>query len=496
MLINVGKPVEQRVFTREDRRRYRDKVRRDLDALARMLAEDRFAGDRPMTGLEVEINLVDAEGRPAMRNGEVLASIADPAWQTELGRFTIEVNVPPRRLAGTSADDLADQLRGIFDRADERARSTGCHILPVGILPTLAEADAGRDALSDDSRYALLDEQILLSRGEDIALAITGAEQLSLVVDSIAPEAACTSAQIHVQVRPDVFAGVWNAAQALAGVQIAIAANSPWLFGRQLWHETRIALFQQATDTRSEELKAQGVRPRVWFGERWVTSIFDLFEENVRYFPALLPVCEDEDPFAVLADGGAPQLSELALLNGTVYRWNRPVYAVADGEPHLRIENRVLPAGPTVIDMVANALFFHGVTKVLAEDDRPVWTRLPFAVAEDNFVRGARDGIEASVTWPGMGRLRATDLVLRHLLPLAAEGLSRFGVDPAVRDRYLGVVEQRCAARRNGALWQVEQTRWNEDRLGLDRQEALRLMTVRYGQLSRGGEPVHTWEVG
>jgi hypothetical protein len=297
-------------------------------------------------------------------------------------------------------------------------------------------------------------------------------------------------------VRPEVFAGIWNAAQSLAGVQLAIGANSPFLFGRQLWQETRIALFQQATDTRSEELKAQGVRPRVWFGERWVTSIFDLFEENVRYFPALLPVCEDEDPFAVLADGGAPELAELALLNGTIYRWNRPVYAVADGEPHLRIENRVLPAGPTVVDMVANALFFHGATKVLAEAERPVWTRLPFAVAEDNFTRGARDGIEASITWPGMGRLRATDLVLRHLLPLAAEGLSRFKVDPDVRDRYLAIVEERCASGRNGAWWQVEQTRWNENRLGLDRPEALRAMTLRYGELSRSGAPVHTWPVG
>jgi hypothetical protein len=233
----------------------------------------------------------------------------------------------------------------------------------------------------------------------------------------------------------------------------------------------------------------------VWFGERWITSIFDLFEENARYFPALLPVCEDEDPFAVLAEGGAPHLSELALLNGTIYRWNRPVYAVADGEPHLRVENRVLPAGPTVIDMVANALFFHGVTRVLAEAERPVWSRLPFAVAEDNFLRGARDGMEAQVTWPGMGRLRAADLVLRHLLPLAHEGLARFDVDKDVRQHYLGVIEDRCAARRNGAVWQIEQVRSYEAE-GADRAEALRLMTLRYGELSRVGEPVHTWPVG
>ena len=168
--------------------------------------------------------------------------------------------------------------------------------------------------------------------------------------DSITPEAACTSFQLHLQVSPAQFAQYWNAAQAIAGAQLAVGANSPFLFGKELWRETRIPLFEQATDTRPEELKEQGVRPRVWFGERWVTSVFDLFEENARYFPALLPICEDEDPAEQLARGEMPALAELSLHNGTVYRWNRPIYDVVDGRPHLRVENRVLPAGPTVVD--------------------------------------------------------------------------------------------------------------------------------------------------
>src|ERR1043165_9521183 len=173
----------------------------------------------------------------------------------------------------------------------------------------------------------------------------------------------------------------WNASQGIAGIQVAVGANSPYLFGKRLWAETRIALFEQATDTRPDELKAQGVRPRVWFGERWITSIFDLFEENVRYFPALLPVCEDEDPEAVLDQGGTPALAELRLHNGTIYRWNRPIYDVARGRPHLRVENRVLPAGPTVVDIIANAAFYFGLVRVLAEADRPVWTQMSFATA-------------------------------------------------------------------------------------------------------------------
>jgi hypothetical protein len=211
------------------------------------------------------------------------------------------------------------------------------------------------DALTANPRYKALNEQIFAARGEDIWLDIDGDERLRNSSDSIAPEAACTSVQCHLQVSPETFPAYWNAAQAIAGVQMAMGANSPFLFGRQLWRETRIALFDQASDTRSEELKEQGVRPRVWFGERWFTSVSDLFEENVRYFPALLPICSDEDPLQVLESGGVPSLAELRLHNGTVYRWNRPVYDVVGDLPHLRVDNRVLPAGPTVVDMLANA---------------------------------------------------------------------------------------------------------------------------------------------
>ena len=212
-------------------------------------------------------------------------------------------------------------------------------------------------------------------------------------------------------------------------MQLAIGANSPFFFGRELWRETRIALFEQTTDTRPEELKAQGVRPRVWFGERWITSIFDLFEENVRYFPALLPVVSDEEPMAVLESGGAPKLQELRLHNGTIYRWNRPIYDIARGRPHLRVENRVLPAGPTIVDTVANAAFYYGLVRMLVDDERPVWTQMSFSAAHDNFYAGAKDGLDARVYWPGVGEAPASELVLRRLLPMAREGLARWEVD-------------------------------------------------------------------
>jgi hypothetical protein len=292
-------------------------------------------------------------------------------------------------------------------------------------------------------------------------------------------------------VDPARFGAHWNAAQAVAGIQIALGANSPFFLQRELWRETRIPLFEQATDTRPEELKAQGVRPRVWFGERWITSIFDLFEENVRYFPALLPVVEDEDPMEVLESGGAPHLQELRLHNGTIYRWNRPIYQVVRDRPHLRVENRVLAAGPTIVDTLANAAFYYGLVRVLVDDERPIWSQMSFSAAEENFHSGARDGIEARVYWPGLGEVPAAELVLRRLLPMARDGLSRWGVDSADADRLLEIVERRCVQLTNGAAWQVAAFHRLYERL--DRGDALREMTVRYREHMHSNAPVHSW---
>jgi hypothetical protein len=279
-------------------------------------------------------------------------------------------------------------------------------------------------------------------------------------------------------------------------VQLALGANSPFLFGKELWRETRIALFEQATDTRPEELKAQGVRPRVWFGERWITSIFDQFEENVLYFPALLPICDDEDPVEVLDRGDTPTLGELRMHNGTVYRWNRPVYDVYRGQPHLRVENRVLPAGPSVVDVLANGAFYYGLLRVLSEEDRPVWTRMSFTAAEDNFNTGAKDGINAHLYWPGLGEVPATELVLRRLLPMAHAGLDAWGVDSSISDRLLGIIESRCITHVNGAEWQARTFHnIDESKQPLDRRDALREMLRRYVEHMHTNEPVHTWSL-
>ncbi|MEU1282286.1 glutamate--cysteine ligase [Streptomyces sp. NPDC005805] len=497
----MGEKVVAGGFDLSDRQRYRRKVQQCLEALDRLLAEKRFDRPRNLMGLEIELNLAGTDGMPRMMNAEVLSRIASPDFQTELGMFNLEVNIVPHRLDGHVLDQLAEEMRTGLAYADRKAGEAGAGIVMIGILPTLKQHDLVTANLSDVDRYTLLNDQIVAARGEDFTLDIAGVERLTATSSSIAPEAACTSVQLHLQVTPNRFADVWNAAQAVAAIQVAVGANSPFLFGRELWRESRPPLFQQATDTRPPELQAQGVRPRTWFGERWIDSAHDLFEENLRYFPALLPICDDEDPLRVLDDGGVPQLKELVLLNGTVYRWNRPVYGVVDGVPHLRVENRVLPAGPTVTDVIANAAFYYGLVRALAEEARPVWTRLPFEAAHENFENACRHGIDAEILWPRPGRsggvttVPVVKLVRDELLPLAAAGLDAWNIEPADRDRYLGVIEQRCKRRVNGASWQAD-TFHRALEAGLEREAALAATTRRYTELMREGEPVHTWPVG
>ncbi|MGL4177923.1 MAG: glutamate--cysteine ligase [Dermatophilaceae bacterium] len=492
----MGAEVSAQSYSREQRQRYREKVRQDLDVFERMLNTSSFEFERPMTGLEIELNLVDENQQPHFHNAQVLEAIADPGYQTELAQYNIELNVTPRPLPGDAALHLEDELRESLNTADDRAGEVGSTIVAIGILPTIMPEHYEGEWISKNNRYTALNDSIFVARGEDIFLDIEGptGERVSTYCDSIAPESACTSVQLHLQVAPHDFADHWNAAQALSAPQVALAANSPYFFGKRLHAETRIALFEQATDTRPVELKNQGVRPRVWFGERWITSIFDLFEENVRYFPTLLADITDEDPMAKLEAGIAPELSELRLHNGTIYRWNRPIYDTVGGTPHLRVENRVLPAGPTIVDVLANAAFYYGTIRMLARDDRPVWTKMSFAACEENFRRAARDGLDARLYWPGYGELSADELVLRHLLPLAHEGLRLWGVSEAVRERYLGVIEGRCTTGVNGAEWMTRAVASYEG-AGADRREALRRMVATYAAHMNAGAPVHTWPV-
>jgi gamma-glutamyl:cysteine ligase YbdK (ATP-grasp superfamily) len=495
-----GAPIPL-TFTRQDFVTNRRRVRRNVDALAQILDQFELDEDRPMTGMELEIYLVDRDLRPAMRNEEVLSALQraglGPLFQEEMGQFNIEANIPPRLISGDGLAGYEEYLRTTLNAARDAAAPLGVELAIIGILPTIWQEHAVIDFVSANPRYAALNAQFLAARNDDITISIQGrGEQLTMRTDSIMSQAANTSFQLHLQLTPAAFPAHWNASQAIAGAQLAVGANSPFLYGRRLWDETRIINFEQAVDTRPEELRVQGVRPRVWFGERWITSVFDLFEENIQFFPPLLPIEHDENPEDALAAGVVPYLGELRLHNGTVWRWNRPVYDVSpDRKPHLRVENRVLPAGPTVVDMLANTAFYFGLTRTLAAAHRPVWSHLPFGAARHNFYEASKYGLAATQVWPRLGEVPATDLVLEKLLPLAADGLAAYRVDSAVAGRLLEIIERRCTTGVNGAVWQTRTVAALEGR-GLDRAAALREMLGRYLQYMHTNEPVHTWPIG
>ena len=487
----MGDEVAATVFTGEDRKRYREKVKRCLDVFARMLSEARFDSDRRSIGLEIELNITEETGDPALANQHVLEMIADPAWQTELAQFNIEINIPPATLEGGLFSDLENAVRASLNHAEEGAQKAHTRLLMVGILPTLSEDQLSGSVLTANPRYELLNEQIFAARGEDLHLAIDGVERLSVYADTIAPEAACTSVQLHQLVDPSKFANHWNAAQCIAGIQLAVGANSPFFFGRELWRETRIALFEQATDTRSEELKAQGVRPRVWFGERWITSIFDLFEENVRFFPSLLPVVEDEEPggghrarrHAAAAGAAAAQRHDLPLEPPDLRRRPGPP-APAGREPRA-------PGRP---DGGRHAGQRRPLLRARARPGR----RRPAAVDAD-VVLGRRGELPRGRA----RRHRRPRVLARHRRGAGRRSsccasCSRWRTTGSSAGASTPPTATACSASWNAAASRNVTARMDGRHLPrlydrLDRFDALREMTVRYREHMHSNEPVHTW---
>lgn len=493
----MGENISTDRYTPRQRSRYRRLLGEDLEIFDRHLQSSSFA-DSSTIGLELELNLVDESMTPAPVNRQVLAGLNDE-YQSEIGAYNVELNHPPLAVSGQGLAQLEDGITQRLDAARAVADQHDAKVAMIGTLPTTtAEFLSDERWMTPENRYRALSNSIMESRGELVRVDASGRETGIYEFSDIAPESTCTSVQLHLQVAPERFASVWNASQAIAGVQVALAANSPLFLGRRSWHESRIPVFQQAIDTRTPELVAQGVRPRVWFGERWITSVFDLFEENVRYFAPLLPESR-EVAGTPMMQGKTPALHYLNLHNGTVWRWNRPIYAPGDELAHLRVENRLLPAGPTPMDTVADAAFYYGLVAALIDENRPVWSRLQFSDAAANFRAGAESGLGARMTWPTIGTIGVAELVASYLLPLARRGLTTLGVDGDLIDRYLAVIAGRAQRGLNGATWQLRALDrlepWGTRPGTPERQAALARLLERYLANQLTGEPVHTWEL-
>ncbi|NNF43855.1 MAG: CBS domain-containing protein [Phycisphaerales bacterium] len=493
--VRVGQtlPGLEPVFDAEKRRRFVRRVLRDLRALRRMLDAGMFDDPTRRIGAEQEYVLIDGRGRPARAGLDTLTRLADESFTTELSLFNLEYNAPPVVFGGDCLRRLEQQLASALDRVRAAAAPSAASPLLTGILPTLRKHDLDDSNITPRPRYHALVKALRDLRGEDYELRINGPDELIMRHESVMLEAANTSCQFHFQVQPQEFATVFNAAQAAAGPVLAAAANAPLLFGRRLWRETRIALFQQAVDTRRPLRGVLDRSARVRFGEAWVRhSPLELFQDDIARFPAVLVGDTDEDALAVLDAGGVPRLRALQLHNGTVYRWNRACYGVTNQRPHLRIESRMLPAGPTVTDEVANAACWYGLLVGIPRRLGDMADRMDFDVARSNFLRAARLGLDAPLVWLDGRSILARDLVLAELLPLAAEGLSAAGIDADDAGRFLGIVEQRVASGQTGARWLLD----GLDRLGGGgtRNQVLDDLVSVLACRQQEGRPVHEWK--
>jgi CBS domain-containing protein len=465
----------------------------DVWALETLLKEGQIESGVQRIGAEQEMVVIEGAYRPAPINLKVLEALNDKDFTTELARFNLEINLPPARFTGDCLSKLEEGLRDRLRRAHEAALEFGAEVVLTGILPTMRLSDIQLENMTPIERYHALNEALSRLRRDAYEFRIAGSDELIVKQDTVMLESCNTSFQVHLQTSPERFALEYNTAQAIAGPTLAAAVNSPLLFGRKLWHETRVAVFQQAVDTRTSSYFLQEATSRVSFGRRWVEkSALELFREDIARFRVLLGTKNRlEAPFEKLRKGDVPRLQALSLHNSTVYRWNRPCYGISDGKPHLRIENRVLPAGPSVLDEVANMAFWLGLMRGLPAAVGDITKTMSFQDARANFIAAARRGLGAQFSWIDGKLIPSQTLILEHLLPIARSGLETAKVEPKDIDRYLGVIEARVRSGQTGSAWILESLAGMEGK-GTQSQQ-LCAVTAAIIENQQEGKPVHEW---
>ncbi len=467
----------------------------DLRALEYMIEHDLLESGVARIGAEQEMFLIDSSCRPAPLCLEVLEIAKDSRLTTEIARFNLEANLPPLVLRGRCFYQLEQELSELLSLVRESAAALGSDVLLSGILPTLRKSDLTLENLTPLPRYHQLNRGVIGLRGGPFSIHIKGLDELEITHDNMMMESCNTSFQVHFQTSAAEFASHYNMAQAITAPVIAAAVNSPVLFGHRLWQETRVALFQHSADARSPNQLARSQPTRVSFGDNWLkNSVVELFHDQISRFRPIMITKPDEDPFQVLARGEIPFLSALRMHNGTVWRWNRACYGVADGVAHLRIENRALPSGPTVLDETANAAFFIGLMVAGSEEYGDITKSLSFDEAKSNFFAAARHGLNAQFAWLDGESCSATSLILNRLLPLARTGLKQANVDSNDIDKYLGVLEERVRSGQTGSQWMLKSLAALND-IQESTDVSTRVLTSTMLARQREGKPVHEWEL-
>lgn len=489
----MGINIDREHFSEADFQQYGDVLQQSLAVLRQTLDQPGF-GQGPITiGAEMEAYITDYDGQVLGLNQTLLDELDDEQLQLELNRFNIEYNLSPVAAAGRPFSSMQAELDGALGRLQEAAKGHEARVVPVGILPTLSAADLDAGAMTDLTRYRVLQNSLSALRGESFEVDIHGKENLQMRCQGVEYEGANTSFQVHLRVEPERYADTFNTLQLVTPLVLAVSANSPILMQRLLWDETRIALFKQSVDHRPTVNGFWHDPARVAFGMGWVRdSAWELFAEAVALYQPIMPVCSGNTPQFI--EGGAPDLPELNLHSGTIWPWNRAVYSHHDGG-HLRIELRSLPAGPSTIDMVANAAFAIGLTFGLRDQVNDWLPSLPFRYAEYNFYRAAQSGLDAQMVWPHKRKHKLGELPIQRILdaamPYAREGLKQIGVDDHDIDFYIGQIETRFDDGINPARWQRRALRHFEQ--SCDREEACRRLFKLYAMEQMSGRPITDW---
>lgn len=476
----MGQEIDGSRFKKQDFQRFLSRLKQETELLGQWFEEQRFANDRTVAGFELEAWLVDEQWLPAPINAEFLQAMASPMVCPELASFNVEFNYTPQDLQGSALNRIQKEMTDLWQRGSHVAEQLGGQLAMVGILPTVDETYLTMQHISSMNRYRALNEQVLrLRQGRPLELNIHGVDHLRMSHSNVMFESATTSFQIHLQVPVQLAVRAYNASMIVSAATVAVAANSPYLCGKDLWAETRVPLFEQSVEVGGYEAAAHGPMRRVTFGSSYLhDSVFECFTENLDHYPILLPELIDDPP---------ERFSNVRLHNGTLWRWNRPLIGFENGHGHIRIEHRVVPAGPSVMDAVANAAFYFGLVVNLMQREIQPELQLPFNQARDNFYDAAKYGLDGHMVWLDGKKSTIRTLILKELFHIAAQGLENAGIDAQDIDTYLGIIERRTNNACNGAAWQRAFTA----RYGKDMQA----LTKAYIERQNSGVPVHEWSL-
>lgn len=471
----MGQEIESSYFSNRDFNLFNSYLKDETALLSELLKKNKFSNNGSIVGFEIEAILVSLSGAPVPVNKTFLNKLNNPLVVHELAAFNVELNSKPIKLKSNALSKMEAALQSTWNNCCDVANELSIEMMMIGILPSLQEHQLTLENMSKLNRYKALNEQVLhLREGKPLRLDINGTDSIQTTHRNVMLESACTSLQLHLQVPYDQIARFYNASIMLSAPIIAATANSPFLFGCELWDETRIPLFEQAVELGSEDYH------RVTFGSSYIKhSMLECFEENLMHYPVLVPLKEE---------AGFNQLSHLRFHNGTIWRWNRPLIGFdQNGTPHIRIEHRVIPSGPTIIDSIANAAFYYGLVHDLAENVDTLIEQLPFQEAKENFYNCAKQGLSAKIDWPNQGNINTSELLLHTLIPAARRGLKKLAILENDINKYISIIEQRIETQQNGANWQ----RLWIDKYGKD----FHRLTRAYLDRQNSGLPVHQWTI-